>query len=74
MNIIENQKHWRISKSGCSIKTGWNDDKEIICNYHGSLSDQDSFNKWLDNAEIICDLYNNWIDACHETVPVEPTL
>lgn len=67
MHIIENPKHWRISKSGFSIKTGWGDSKEIICHYHGVLDDMKRFEKWLDNAERICDLYNDWIDACEES-------
>lgn len=59
-NFIEDGRKWRLSKSGTSIKTGWNDEKKFIAKYPGSLSPIDGykFQEWMDNAEMICDLYN----------------
>ena len=58
--IIDDERKWRISKSGFSIKTGWSGDKRIIAQYSGLSSPLDGkrFQQWLDDAEKICDLYN----------------
>ena len=58
--IIDDERKWRISKSGFSIKTGWSGDKRIIAQYSGLSSplDEKRFQQWLDDAEKICDLYN----------------
>jgi hypothetical protein len=63
--MIENPKHWRISISGNSIKTGWADEKRIIASYPspGLVFDAEHFAEWLDNAAHICDLHNAWVDA-----------
>lgn len=57
---INDERMWRISKSGFSIKTGWGDNKRIIAAYPGlpTAKDTDRFQQWLDDAEMICDLYN----------------
>lgn len=64
--FIESDKHWRISKSGYSIKAGWADNSRIICSYPfahlpGKL-DLDKFRVWLSDAERICDLHNKSIE------------
>jgi hypothetical protein len=58
--FIDDQRKWRISKSGFSIKTGWADEKKYIAKYPGTVAplDAKAFQEWLDNAERICDLYN----------------
>jgi hypothetical protein len=66
MSFIENPRHWRVSKSGYSIKTGWADDSKIVASYHApheSPLDTARFQEWLDNAQSICDLHNAAIDG-----------
>ena len=60
---IKNPDEWRISMSGFSIKTGWGDDEKIIAKYPYSTSNLDGkkFEEWIDNAEVICALYNKSI-------------
>ena len=64
MSFIENPLHWRVSRSGYSIKTGWSDDKRVIAAYPGVAAplNETSFNAWLDNAELIVKLHNEYID------------
>jgi len=78
--LIDDERHWRISKSGFSIKTGWSDDKRVIAKYPGLTHplDPKMFTEWMDNAEKICELYNaslpprecghNWVSAVNEVV------
>lgn len=60
--FISDEREWRVSKSGFSIRTGWADDKRIIAAYpgiaHGPGFDAAQFQEWLDTAEHICKLYN----------------
>ncbi len=51
---------WRVSKSGYTIRTGWNDDKKIIAHYPYSPDTpiEPSFTRWLEIAHHICDLHN----------------
>lgn len=60
-NYIDDPRKWRVSMSGYSIRTGWATDKIIIARYPDkSLPlDNERFNKWLDSAQKICDLYND---------------
>jgi hypothetical protein len=46
--------------SGFSIKAGWGDEKIMIAKYPGTTSPLDGnlFNKWMDDAQHICDLHN----------------
>jgi hypothetical protein len=62
--IIDDERKWRVSKSGFSIKTGWSNEKKIIAKYPGAMSPLDpvEFGEWLDNAEKICELYNADLD------------
>lgn len=57
---IHDPRAWRISKSGFTIRTGWGDEKTMIAAYPGAASPIDGprFNKWLDDAQRICDLHN----------------
>lgn len=59
---IDDERKWRVSKSGFEIRTGWSDDKRVIAKYAGIPSGPDfnvkQFTEWLENAEMICDLYN----------------
>lgn len=57
---IDNPEHWRISKSGLSIKKGWEDSKEIIARYPGSIDtlDPKGFKEWMVNAQAICNSHN----------------
>ena len=59
--IIDNPNKWRVSKSGYSIVTGWSDERKTICGYTGKTNPLDTvaFSEWLENAEIICQLYNS---------------
>lgn len=58
--FIDDPRKWRLSKSGCSIKTGWADEQKIIAKYPGTLSPMDTkqFQEWVDNVEHICELHN----------------
>lgn len=60
-NFIDDPRKWRISKSGFSIRTGWNGDKRIIAQYSGPRSpmDNEAFRQWFEAAEHICLLYNS---------------
>jgi hypothetical protein len=60
MNYIDDPRKWRLSKSGYSIKSGWSDEKKIIAQYPGAVLplNDDQFQEWMYNAEIICKLYN----------------
>ncbi len=62
---IEDDRKWRLSKSGFTIKTGWSDEKKVIARYPGLMAPLDSaqYVEWLDNAEKICDLYNATLPA-----------
>ena len=62
--MIEDERKWRISKSGFSIKTGWADDKRIIAKYPGIISplDNEQFKVWFENAQLICDFYNKSLE------------
>lgn len=64
-NFIDDPRKWRVSKSGFSIRTGWNEDKTIIARYPGASSplDNEHFQKWLDAAFAICELYNSLLAA-----------
>ena len=61
MTFIENPDHWRVSKSGYSIKTGWATDTRIVASYHNpheSPLDAKRFQQWLEDADRICELHN----------------
>ena len=63
---IDDERKWRISKSGFSIKTGWSDEKKIVAQYAGLPNDYKAFQEWLDNAEHICELHNATLSATGE--------
>lgn len=52
---------WRVSNSGCSIVSGENETYNIIAKYPGAIQplDSEEFQNWLNNAELICELFNN---------------
>ncbi len=56
--FIDDERKWRISKSGYSIRTGWANDKQIIAKYAGEIGNPEDFKRWFANAELICSLYN----------------
>ncbi len=58
--MINDEREWRISMSGFSIKTGWSDSKKMIAKYPGVVSplDQDQFQEWLANATTIIAAHN----------------
>ena len=58
--MINDEREWRISRSGFSIKTGWSDSKKIIAKYPGVAArlDKDAFQEWMVNAEEICAQHN----------------
>ncbi len=59
MNYIENPLHWRVSRSGYSIKTGWAGDKRIIAECPGGArATPEQITEWIANAERICELHN----------------
>lgn len=57
---IEDPRMWRISKSGFSIKTGWDETNYIVAKYPGIAAplDNEQFTQWLADAEHICELHN----------------
>lgn len=59
---IDDERKWRVSKSGFEIRVGWSDDKRVIAKYPGIAAGPDfngkQFTEWLENAETICSLYN----------------
>ena len=53
------ETEWRISSTGYSIKTGWGDDKRIVCSIPaGVAQDGKAFQRWMEDAQRICDLHN----------------
>ncbi len=58
--MISDEREWRVSRSGYSIKTGWSDSKKIIASYPHTVTPMNGtlFKEWLDNAEQICALHN----------------
>ena len=65
-DFIDNPNHYRISKSGYSIKTGWATESRIVAKYPGNPTDMLAFNQWMEDAERICDLHNATIDSAME--------
>lgn len=53
---------WRVSKSGFTIRCGWEGDKHWIAKYPYAASvpefSNEDFQKWLELAEHICELHN----------------
>lgn len=64
---IHDDREWRVSKSGFSIRTGWADAKKMIAKFPGADPgphfDAKQFQEWLDNAQRICDLHNATLRA-----------
>ena len=60
MSEITDEKKWRLSKSGFSIKIGWGYNKVTIEIYPGRemTIDRDTFKAWMENAELICYEHN----------------
>jgi len=63
MNIIPSEEHWRVSKSGYSIKKGFMDNVTIVRRYEGPVSDMAQFYAWLEDAFNACDEHNAQIEA-----------
>ena len=63
-DVIESELHWRVSKSGYSIKCGWSDSARIVCAYHNTTGklDPKRFEQWLKDAEQICELHNRSLE------------
>ena len=56
---IDDPRKWRISKGGYEIKAGYSDmDARVVARYAGIVGDHATFNRWLEDAERICDLHN----------------
>ena len=58
---IDDPRKFRLSRSGYSIKTGWGDETRIVAHYHNpyeSPMDRERFQRWLDDAQAMCDAYN----------------
>ena len=62
---IQSDKHWRVSKSGYSIKTGFAGNSRIVASYHAPHTPLDGprFEQWLEDAQHACDLHNASIDG-----------
>lgn len=59
--IIDDPRKFRLSRSGYSIKTGWGDETRIVASYHcphETPFDSARFQKWIEDAEAMCDAYN----------------
>jgi hypothetical protein len=67
MDRIINPIEWRVSKSGYSIKTGWNDEKKIIAQMPADTP-KEAVNRWIDAAFLICDAHNAELTAANEKV------
>ena len=52
-------KRWRVSTNGSCIKTGWDDTARIVARAGGTFADVE---QWINDAELICELYNKWLD------------
>lgn len=52
---------WRVSNSGFSILSGSDENEYLIAKYPGAIQplDSEEFQNWLNNAELICELFNN---------------
>lgn len=65
MRFIENPDDWRVSISGYSIETGYKDESgRIVASYHCPHEipvNNERFKKWLEDAELICELHNKWL-------------
>ena len=48
----------RISKSGCSVKVGWSDEKRIVAKCPCEIGDAEGFKQWMIDAERLCDGWN----------------
>ena len=61
MNYIDDERKWRVSMSGASIRTGWGDEKKMIAfpPFHIIHATDEQWEEWLENAEKICELYNS---------------
>ncbi|MBU3748631.1 MAG: hypothetical protein FGM36_15270 [Burkholderiaceae bacterium] len=64
--VIESDQHWRVSKSGYSIKQGFMDDVKIVRRYEGRIGDYVAFQAWLDEAEKLCDEHNAKLGAADD--------
>lgn len=62
---IQSDKHWRVSKSGYSIKTGFAGNSRIVASYHAPHTPLNGprFEQWLEDAQHACDLHNASIDG-----------
>lgn len=57
---MTDENEWRVSSTGYSIKTGWGDNKRIVCSIPGGAAKFDAtFGLWMRDAELICALYND---------------
>lgn len=58
----ELSERWRVSKSGFTIRCGWDGDKRWIAKYPYAASGDElsntDFQKWLELAEHICEIHN----------------
>lgn len=61
-DFIKSENHWRVSKSGYSIKQGFMDNVKIIRRYEGRIGDYAHFERWLDEAFKLCDEHNAALD------------
>lgn len=66
--IIDDERAWRVSKSGYSIKTGWATGARMVAAYAGRETplDPEKFQLWLDDAERICELHNATLEPLPE--------
>lgn len=73
INFIDDPRKWRVSRSGNTIETGWPAEKSVIAlcplgHLSGALHE-----KWLENAKLICELYNATLpkEASPATAPAK---
>jgi hypothetical protein len=63
MSEINDPEKWRISKSGYTIRKGWDIDKEFIAAYPYKALELDGnpekFQQWIEDAELIVKAVNN---------------
>jgi hypothetical protein len=54
----DSEDYLRISKSGYSVKVGWNNEKRIIAKCPYEIGDMAQFRQWMIDAERLCDGWN----------------
>jgi hypothetical protein len=63
---LDSEDYLRISKSGYSVKVGWNNEKRIIAKCPYEVGDMKGFGQWMLDAERLCDGWNRQSPSFHQ--------